>query len=506
MNDQIKFGAQVADITNIYLKHETLIKKYLCDKDLKKYERYFSLVFRDRPHVLNDENEALLTKISPINSGFSTIFDTLTDTDIKYQDAIDKNKKKIPLKTISDITINLKHHDRCLRKSTWINFNTAFANFENTLTQTLYFNYLMLNSYAKIRNFNNYVDAVSFGDEIQTSMILSLYKNVQTFKPLTEKYHHATTKIIQNFLSLKKVEPWDRSVDIVKTNKQFSIEQAKDIMFDTFKLFGGEYVQIIKKAFTEKWISWLAKQNKQTGAYSIGAVEGVTRQFISMNFNKTIDSIFTLAHELGHSVHANFVLKHQDIYNEVSIFYAEIPSIVNETILAYALLDKYKNDENLCRWILIELLKNFFGTVTRQIIFSNTEYDLINLINNNQPFTKEGIKQIYLQNIKKYTYVENQHDKFPYSLSLSTILRIPHFYVGNFYVYKYAIGQIVAIKIATALYRGDKTMRDKYFKFLTLGSSLPPLECIKTLGIDINNPNVYKDVYSIVGSWIKQLF
>jgi oligoendopeptidase F len=118
MNDQIKFGAQVADITNIYLKHETLIKKYLCDKDLKKYERYFSLVFRDRPHVLNDENETLLTKISPINSGFGTIFDTLTDTDIKYQDAIDKNKRKIPLKTISDITINLKHHDRCLRKST----------------------------------------------------------------------------------------------------------------------------------------------------------------------------------------------------------------------------------------------------------------------------------------------------------------------------------------------------------------------------------------------------
>jgi oligoendopeptidase F len=139
----------------------------------------------------------------------------------------------------------------------------------------------------------------------------------------------------------------------------------------------------------------LAKPGKQQGAYSIGGTKGLSKYYISMNFDHTIRSVSTIAHELGHSLNSYYINKKQKIYNEVSIFYAEIASIVNEMLLSYYLLDKYKKDVEMSKLILDELINNFFSTVSRQIIFSNTEYELNKLVNNSQPFTKENIKQIY---------------------------------------------------------------------------------------------------------------
>jgi oligoendopeptidase F len=246
----------------------------------------------------------------------------------------------------------------------------------------------------------------------------------------------------------------------------------------------------------------LPKPGKQQGAYSIDGTKGLSKYYISMNFDNTIRSVSTIAHELGHSMNSHYINSKQEIYNDVSVFYAEISSIVNEMLLSYYLLDKYRNDTNMKKMILDEMINNFFSTVSRQIIFSNTEYVLNEYVNQSKPFTKETAKQIYLSMIDKYQGIDkemkNKIKHEPYSFSQSTILRIPHFYAGNFYVYKYAIGQIVAINIAQKIYQGNQSAIEKYFEFLSSGSSLSPLDTIKLLGIDLYNNSVYSETKKIL--------
>jgi oligoendopeptidase F len=228
-----------------------------------------------------------------------------------------------------------------------------------------------------------------------------------------------------------------------------------------------------------------------------------------MKFDKTIRSISTVIHELGHSMHSLYTDKKQPIYASTSIFYAEIASIVNEVLLSYYLLDHYRNDKDLCRMVLDELIRNFFATTTRQIIFSDFEYHANQMINASQPFTKEVLKNLYLQMIEKYQGLQKadkaNFDKPPYSYAYSTIFRVGHFYVGNFYVYKYAIGQMVAILVANKIYRGDKAMIERYFQFLSSGNSKSPIDTIKILGIDLYNQSIYLEVKNVLDELIKRL-
>jgi oligoendopeptidase F len=219
-----------------------------------------------------------------------------------------------------------------------------------------------------------------------------------------------------------------------------------------------------------------------------------------MNFDKSIGSISTIAHELGHSMNSLYINKKQKVYADVSIFYAEISSIVNETLLSYYLLDYYRNDLDMKKMILDELINNFIATTTRQIIFSATEYALNNFVNAGKPFTKEVAKQTYEAMMEKYQGIDAdlkiKMKKEPYTYLLSTILRIPHFYVGNFYVYKYAVGQIVAVIVANKIFHGDKTMQQNYLKFLSSGNSLSPIDTIKLLGVDLFNSKTYSEAKS----------
>jgi oligoendopeptidase F len=225
-----------------------------------------------------------------------------------------------------------------------------------------------------------------------------------------------------------------------------------------------------------------------------------------MNFNGTYDSVSTAIHELGHSMNSYYYNKKQPVYSDTTIFTAEIPSIVNEILLAENMLKKYSGNKEMKTYILRELIDNFFGCTTRQIIFSNFEYIANDLINNSQPFTKENLRKVYLDMMDKYIGIKNKkkYDINPYAYSLSTIFRIPHFYAGNFYVYKYAIGQIVAVNIASKIISGDKNVLNKYFEFLSSGTSKSPLDTIKILGIDLTANEPYIVAKKYIEEKIKQ--
>ena len=177
-----QISSQMSDYANIVIKNKKLIKTYLKNRNLKKYQREFEHIFRTEPHILQPNVEKALSKISLANHGVAHVFSTLTDSDLKFQPAKDKKGKLNPIITASDVIKYLKSNDRVLRKNAWINFNFAFDSIANTLTQTLYYTYLRYNSTAKLRNFKDYVNASAFADEINDSFILNLYKNVESFK------------------------------------------------------------------------------------------------------------------------------------------------------------------------------------------------------------------------------------------------------------------------------------------------------------------------------------
>lgn len=503
-----KLSEPLADIENRIIDNENKIRQYLKDKDLSIYQRGYELIFKNKNHILKPEIEKVIHKLSVAEGGVFSAFNTLTDSDLKFDDVIDSKNKKHPFKNSSQITEFLKSPDRIMRKNAWINFHSAYNKYANTLTQTLYYSYLKFNTDAKLYNFKDYIDASTYDDEINEQYVLDIYKNVEQFKSVYQKYSNVVKNILKKQLKLNKLEPWDMGVDLTKNDIKITPEEAKNMVLEGLKPLGEEYQSLLNKAFNENWISWMPKENKESGAYSIGGTKGLDKFFILMNFNNTIDSAETLAHELGHSINSYYANKTQKAYPEVSIFWAEIASICNETLMMLYFIDKYKDNKQQVNVFLQHLFTNFFNCTTRQIIFSNFEYIANQKVNNAEMFDAQTLKTLYLDLIKKYEGMKNnaysKYKKVPYSYSLSTILRIPHFYAGNFYVYKYAIGQICGLIMAYKIYKQDQNTLKFYFNFLKSGSSLSPVDTIKLLGIDLTQKQTYDEVNSILNELLKK--
>jgi oligoendopeptidase F len=222
-----------------------------------------------------------------------------------------------------------------------------------------------------------------------------------------------------------------------------------------------------------------------------------------MNFDSTYDSVSTLAHEIGHSINSIYFNKAQKVYAETTIFTAEIPSILNEVLLGLYMINKYKNNKNLKDNYIREICGNFFNTTTAQVCLSNFEYEANKLVNESKPFAKETLKHLYKEMLLKYSTNKIKNRKEPYSYAQGSFLRISHFYAGNFYLYKYAVGEIVAVCLANKIINKEKGIMDKFFKFLESGTSRPPLETIKLLGIDLNTKQPYLEALTFIEKMLK---
>lgn len=495
--------------TNLVLENENKIRAYLKDPKIKEWTREFDLIFKNKKHVLDKKSELLLTKVAPATAGINDIYTTLTDSDLKFDDAVDSKGKPHKILTVSDaIKLLREPKDRALRKNAWISYNKSFNTVKNTLTKTLYYNYLKANKLAQIKNYKNYINAALETEEVNEKILLAAYKHVASFKSAYIEYRKHRLNLIKKIHHIKELEPWDLTLDLMTKKISITIEQAQHEVLNALSPMGKDYLDVVKKAFNENWISWLPKAHKTTGAYSIDNTYGLDKYYILMNFDNSTDSVSTIAHEMGHSVCSWYINKAQTVYASTDMFVGEVPSICNEMLLNFYWLKKYKNNKQMTLHILENMLSTFFGCTTRQILFSKFEWEANKLINEGKAFTVADIERLYLDARKQYEGVSKKAlakmDKHPYCLANSSILRIPHFYMGNFYVYKYAIGQVIALVIADKIYHGDKKMLNNYFKFLKAGTSLPPLEIIKLVGIDLNKGDVYKQALAIINKLIKQ--
>lgn len=488
------FQKQIANIENVILANKNNILKWIEDDFFKDYKRSYLLLFKSEKHILQENQENILTDLSLVTSGFYDAFSVFSSSNLKYEKLKNKHNKLFNVSTESDIFKYLRSKDQSLRKSAWNSFNSAYYKYKETLSLFLYYTFLNFNTIAKIRNFKDYVDMCCFEDEVDESLILFIYKKVLKFSSLSKRFYEIRNKILKINNNLQKVNPWDKGLSIIAYEKNFPLKLAKQMVLNSYTVLGENYISLVKRIFNENWISYFPKVNKQQGAYTVGDTLGLSIFPISLDYDESISSVFTLTHEIGHAFHAYWSSIHQEVNADNEIFYSEIPSMTNEALLSFYLLDKYKNKKYYLH-ILDEMICNFFDTVIRQTVFSNFEYIFSKDVANQKYVGYEEIEKIYGKLLIKYYQAKpsKKSDK-----SLSSILRIDHFYTGNFYVYKYVIGQIIGLLCAKKLLNNEQGFQKKYFDFLASGCCLSPLDTIGLLNFDLTKDEIWNQSFKII--------
>lgn len=499
------FDEALANDVNAIISHHKQISKYLQEPDLKAYSRFYTNILRYQSHVLKPKQEQLLAKLEPDGFDAGSIQQVLSSSDIKYACANTNKKRKIKIQTETQALALLKNPDRTVRKSAWHALQQAFKRYEHVFSRLLYYNYALNMVSIKQRHYRSYLQAQMWDDEVPDDFITFVYAQVKKYSKAYKRFNKLSAVALRKQYKLKRLHAWDQHLELFSCKTKYGVDAGKQLALQALCCLGPDYNKRVQRAFIQNWISWLPKPNKQAGAYSVGGVYGLTKFYILMNYEQTLDSVFTLVHELGHALHSSYLVEHQTIYCGTDTFCAEIASTVNEILLGLYLLETNKKRPKMQAMIYKRILDNFFGATAVQAMYSNLEVKTIDAIANDQAVTPTLLYQSYLQTYIPFLAMKQkdyehavQQQRFG---GLTNIFRVEHFYGGDLYVYKYAVAMVVAIRVAQLLYQQDQKMHAQYFTFLTLGTSLSPLEIIARLGVDVRKENVWE----AAGAFVEQL-
>ncbi len=459
-----------------------------CNKneELNKYKFQFEEIFRFKKHILDEKIENVLSKFNKIFNISENIYDTFTDSDLKFGSFKDENGKKLEL-TDSNYSIYIRSNDRKTRKNAFkLMFNT-YSKYENTIATTFRGNVEYLNEIAKLRNYNSSIEASLYQDNVDISIYNNLIDTVNNNLDVLYKYYDMKKEILQ----LDKLHLYDTYAPLISdSDSEYEFNEAKDIVINALNVLGDDYIKIINKAFDEKWIDIYHNEGKRSGAYSSGFYD--TNPYILLNYEGNLNDVSTLAHELGHSVHTYLSCKNNDyIYSSYKIFVAEVASTVNELLLSKYLL-KTSKDKNEKLTVLNNLLELFKATIFRQTMFAEFERDMHKLNSEGEVLTSEVLSNKYYELVKKYfgdKVVIDDIIKYEWE-------RIPHFYY-NFYVYKYATGLSCACYIVESILNNKENALENYIKFLSSGGSDYPINELKLAGINIENKEVIESAINM---------
>ncbi|CAC13494.1 OLIGOENDOPEPTIDASE F [Mycoplasmopsis pulmonis] len=484
------FFNQIGDENQRILEHEEKITKWLLDPRLASYKKALDFVFKSKKHRLSKEVEDYLIKVSRGNIELYKVYGILTNSELDYGYALSSDgKRKIEINLSNRFNL-LKDQDENIRKTTYLNWNKASAKHKETLSSLLYQHFSKLSADALARGYSSTVNSFLFEDQVDEKLLKNLYDKVSSNKKVFQKYYQNYKKFFEKKNS-KQMEAWDIYLPLVVVDEKYSIEEAQDLVLKSLEPMGSEYISKVKEAFSSRWVDYLPVKNKRSGAYSIGSTHGIDKKFILMNFDGTLNSVSTLSHEMGHSMHSYFSDKTQpQSLSSYPIFLAEIASIFNELMLKDYLLEVSENLETKFH-ILNESILNFVGTVHRQTLWSEYEYTLYNKIDKGEPVgTYTKIDEIYEQISQKYK-VSDLKNHHPEDEKNVIGVNVPHFYY-HFYVYKYAIGMIVANVFYQKYKEEGKQALEFYInKFLSAGGRDWPVEILKDAGIDLYDSKIY---------------
>lgn len=484
-----------AMIPSILKTDKTVIETFMQEEPaLTLYKTYFDRIFEEKEHVLDQKSEELLAEASEIFYAPGKIASTLSNADLRYPSMKDEEGQEVAL-TNGLYAKFLESTNRAIRKEAFDKIYQAYDGIKNTLASTLSTNIKYANYNAKIRNYRSSRHAALSSNHVDEKVYDTLLNVINDHVHLLHQYVDLRAKKLQ----LDKLTAYDMYVSIVENVKiEYTMEQAKEITLNALAPLGREYVSILEEAFQQRWIDWLENEGKRSGAYSSGGYD--TNPYILMNWQDSIDNLYTLVHELGHSVHSYYSRKHQPfIYSDYPIFLAEIASTTNENLLTAYLL-KTETDPKVIAYIINHYLDGFKGTVFRQTQFAEFEYQLHTDLKNGVALTHEYLSNTYKSINEKY-YGPNMDSNNQIQLEWA---RIPHFY-SNFYVFQYATGFAAASTLAKRILNGKQEDIDAYINFLKAGCSDTPINIMKKAGVDMTSDEYLKEALSVFKDRLEEL-
>ena len=464
----------------IRLDEATVEKWYKECPELTIFRRQIEKCFKEKPHTLSDECEKLMSKVSDALGSHSNIRSIFANSDLKFGKTRGEDGRQIDL-TDSTYVPLLMSSDRRVRQSAFRNLYKTYEQFGNTFATMLSSHIKERCTLAKVRGFKNSITASTFRDEVTPEIYENLIKSVKKGLPALYDYYELKRRV----LGVDKLHLYDVYAPLIATeSREYSYEAAVDEVLSTVGVFGEEYEKTLRKGLTERgWVDVYPTKGKRGGAFSAGCP--ATEPYILLNYNSNFDSVSTLAHEAGHSMHSYFSIKYNEPHNSgYTIFVAEVASTVNELLLAHRKLrESTSRDEKL--YILNQLMETYKGTLYRQTMFAEFERDMHALTEKGEPLTAEVINKAYYKIVRRYFGPRVACDK---QISYEW-MRIPHFYT-SFYVYKYATCISAASAIVKRIENEGEAYVKQYIEFLKCGDSKSPLESLLVAGIDMTSPDV----------------
>ncbi|WP_099222061.1 oligoendopeptidase F [Listeria costaricensis] len=465
------------------------------NEDLRLYKHLLEDLNLSRPYILSEKEEAILASAGEVMGNASKTFNTLNNADLKFPTIKGENGEEIEI-THGRYGKLIESSDRRVRQDAFKGMYEVYEGLKNTLASTLSGQVKKSNFYASTRGYKSAREAALSGNYIPETVYDALLDSVNQHMSLLHRY----LKLRKELLGLEELHMYDLYTPLSSEVKmEFTFEEAKELVLEGLKPLGDEYQQILRKAFDERWIDVVENKGKRSGAYSSGAYS--TNPYILLNWQDNINNVFTLAHELGHSVHSYYTRNYQPyIYGDYSIFLAEIASTTNENLLMDYMLKKYE-DKEVRAYLLNYYLDGFKGTVFRQTQFAEFEHQIHVADQNGEALTAEYLTNTYFEINKKYYGTESMtyDDEIGYEWS-----RIPHFYM-NYYVYQYATGFSAASALSAKILSEGEPAVTGYLNYLKAGSSDFPIEVMKRAGVDMSKPAFVDDALKVFEQRLEEL-
>ncbi|MBF0787468.1 MULTISPECIES: oligoendopeptidase F [unclassified Streptococcus] len=460
---------------------------------LKQYSHQFEKLLAEKEHVLSQEVEEVLAATSEIFDAPSETFAVLDNASIRFPEITDEEGNLVPLSHGSYISF-MESSNRELRKEAYEALYDTYHQFQHTYAKTLQSNVKVNNLKARLRKYGSARHAALAENFIPESVYDTLIEAVNKHLPLLHRYINLRKKL----LGIDDLKMYDMYTPLSDVDYKLTYGDALEKAADTLTIFGDEYSIQVKEAFENRWIDVHENDGKRSGAYSGGAYD--TNAFMLLNWQDTLDNLYTLIHETGHSLHSMFTRKNQPyVYGHYSIFLAEIASTTNENLLTEKLLSEVEDDKTRFA-ILNHYLDGFRGTVFRQTQFAEFEQAIYQSDQDGEVLTADFLNHLYAEINEKYyglSAEENPHIQFEWA-------RIPHFYY-NFYVYQYATGFAAASALSHRIVHGSPEDKEHYLAYLKAGSSDYPLNVIKKAGVDMTKEDYLNDAFKVFEARLTEL-
>ena len=491
----VAFGAACSfDTPEIMaLSDETLESFYAACPALERYRRYLTDLRRRKEHTLSAAEEKLLAAAGEMAQAPDTVYGAFTDADMKFPDAVDAQGGKHPLTQGTFVTLE-ESPDRELRRSAYENLYDTLAGFQNTAAALLNAQNKQLKFFSDARKYPSALeaslDATNVPVSVYDNLIEAVHRNLDKM--------HRYVRLRKKLLGVEELHFYDIYTPLVQdVDRHIPFAEAKQTVYDALAPLGEDYRAILKEGFDNRWIDVYQNTGKRSGAYSAGAA---VHPYVLLNYTGTLDSQFTLAHEMGHALHSYLSNKTQNpIDADYVIFVAEVASTCNEALLMEHLLGKTK-DKKERAYLINHFLEQFKGTLYRQTMFAEFERNIGRMVAQGQTLTAEVLRGEYKRLNEEYFGPDMVVDD---RIAMEWA-RIPHFYY-NYYVFQYATGYCAAIALSRRILReGESAVKD-YLGFLSGGCSKSPIELLKGAGVDMTSPEPVNQAMALFGELLDEM-